>query len=193
MTLDQIREILDVARLSILSALLVIVVYTDVKRGKVYNWCTIGGTIVALGLALMYNDLPLRNLGPNFNLWISLQGLGAGFGVMFIFFLTGGIKFADVKLMAMVGAFMGYPAIWLAVIMSALAGALVAIAVLIWKGKLQDGCFRAGRMLLSWKAPKVPESKDDQEAQGFIMIPYGFAIAVGTLAALLFGNLGFLL
>jgi prepilin peptidase CpaA len=187
--LGQIREWLDITRLCVLSVLLVIVVYTDLSRGKVYNWCTLGGLALAIGLAVLY-----WKIGPggerSYDHISCLWGILTGFTIMFIFYMLGGIKFADVKLMTAVGALLGYPMILLALVMTAMAGAITAFAILIWKGRLRTGFQRAGKMLLTWKAPAMPESLEEQEKQGFIMMPYGFAIAVGTLAAIFYSRVG---
>ena len=45
------------AKHCILFALLIACVYTDLARGKIYNWCTVPGIVVALGLNLLIGGL----------------------------------------------------------------------------------------------------------------------------------------
>jgi leader peptidase (prepilin peptidase)/N-methyltransferase len=73
----------------------------------------------------------------------------------------------DVKMMAMVGAFMGWKGVFLTTLIGSLAGSLVGIGLMVFKGrdrktKIPFGPFLAlgslvtlffGRMILDWYLP----------------------------------------
>jgi len=91
----------------------------------------------------------------------SLIGLFAG-GVSFYLIAIlskGGMGGGDVKMMAMVGAFMGWKGVFLTTLVGSLTGSLVGIALMIFKGK--------GRKT---------------------KIPFGPFLALGSLVTLFFGR-----
>jgi leader peptidase (prepilin peptidase)/N-methyltransferase len=92
----------------------------------------------------------------------SLIGLLAGFGSFYLIALLsrGGMGGGDVKMMAMVGAFMGWKGVFLTTLIGSLAGSLVGIALMIFKGK--------GRKT---------------------KIPFGPFLAAGSLVTLFFGGM----
>ena len=95
----------------------------------------------------------------------SLIGLSVSGGIFFFFWLLKAMGGADVKLMAGVGAFLGWPAVLDALFFTALAGGVMAILFLIWKRKPKGG------------EPEVSPRKQT--------LPYGVAIAVGTVLSMI--------
>jgi len=95
----------------------------------------------------------------------SLIGLAVGGGIFFFFWLIKAMGGADVKLMAGVGAFLGWPSILDALFFTALCGGIMAILFLIWKRKPKG------------EKPEVPLRKQT--------LPYGVAIAAGTILSLI--------
>lgn len=96
----------------------------------------------------------------------SFIGLMAGGGIFFFFWLIKAMGGADVKLMAGVGAFLGWPSILDALFFTALCGGIMAILFLIWKRKPKG------------ENTEVPLRKQT--------LPYGVAIAAGTILSLIF-------
>ncbi len=90
----------------------------------------------------------------------------------------------DVKLMAAVGALMGFPFVVQDLLYVALVGGAVALGALLWKGRL----LRTVTGMLR-RRPRDEDDGDqradanDQSAS--IYVPYGVAIAFGTLWAFL--------
>ncbi len=92
----------------------------------------------------------------------ALAGLLLGGGLFYLIALLsrGGMGGGDIKMMAMVGAFMGWKAILLTTFIGSLSGSLVGIFLMVAKGK--------GRKT---------------------RIPFGPFLALGALATLFFGNI----
>ena len=90
----------------ILLSLLVVATLTDLKDHKIYNWTTLPGIVLALLLAFLATATGSSALAT-VGIWESFFGLAACGGVMLICFICFQIGGGDVKLLAMVGAFMG--------------------------------------------------------------------------------------
>jgi prepilin peptidase CpaA len=125
----------------LLLALTAIAVGTDIRRHKIYNWTTYPGILAAFALNAC-GDLLLRldyvsesrleSLG-----WISLWQSAGGFllcGLLmlacFVFFRIGG---GDVKLMAMLGAFLGPYQGLESLLWTFILGGCAGAILLIWR------------------------------------------------------------
>lgn len=164
--------IVPVASLLVLVVLLTVAVYTELKENRIPNWLTMTG--MGLGLAISYLH------GTN-AIWSSLGGLTIGFGFLFVFYVFGGVGGGDVKLMGAAGALMGAGLIPAALFFTAMFGAFLAIMMVVWRKGFWVRICVGLRKLMFWR--KVPEKQAEEVAP--VIVPYGVAIAVGCLAALL--------
>ena len=64
-------------------------------------------------------------------------------------FYMGGVGGGDVKLLAAIGAIGGYPFILWASSYMAVVGATMAVAALLWRGKLKESAGKIGRFVHS--------------------------------------------
>lgn len=177
-----------VSRDVVLLAALAVSVYTDVTRGKVYDWCTLTALLLGLLIGLVAGadgraqaNWLAESLGEP--LIDALLGVGLALGIFGIAHLMGMVGGGDVKLMCAIGALKGWRFCFDAIFLTACAGAIVAFAVLIWRGRLKEGLKRSTLALVApWKlrrrAAAVPAG-----AAELTRIPYATAIAAGTLAA----------
>jgi prepilin peptidase CpaA len=172
-------EALEILRHGVLLAMLVICVYTDLAKGKLYNVVTLSGLFLGLGIAFMLEGA--ARYEPRFQgeLLASLGAAVLGGGTLFAIYLFGGFGAGDVKLMAAIGALCAdWRLTLLALLYAAVVGAAVAVGVLIWKGRLLEGLRRSARLLFTFRrAARKIEAKEE------IFLPYGFAISAGTLWA----------
>ena len=179
------------ARHVCLLALAVTCVYTDLARGKLYNVVTLGGLAIGLALAYLLDvAAPHANFHLPLTTYLVRAGLGAalGGGVLFLLYLAGGFDAGDVKMMAAVGA-LGTPTVarsgsaatfdfimW-TLFYTALAGAVLGVGLLIWRGRLRQGLKDSLRAMVSFRKVRREEISPDA------IMPYGLAIAIGTLWA----------
>ena len=165
----------------ILVAVIVIVAAaTDIRSRRIPNWLTLFGVCAGLSLNWYISGLP--------GILTSLEGMGLGFGAYFVLYCLHAMGAGDVKLMAAVGAIIG-PGNWFAVfIATAIAGGVLALGLMIWKGRVRETLwnvfFIAGE-LAHFRAPHKRRSDLDVKDPRSLKMPHGVAIAAGTVTCLL--------
>lgn len=151
---------------------LAVSVVTDLRSRRILNVVTFPAMLLGLGLHLLFwGWSETTGLGLK---W-SLIGLAAGGLPFLVFYAVDSKSFGlgDVKLMAAVGAMKGFPFVLGALFYVALVGGVLALVLLLWKGALVRtlaGIFRR---------------KGEDEEKAKIFLPYGVAIAGGTIWALI--------
>jgi len=172
----EIEAVFVVAAAALLFLTLITAATTDVMSRKVYNWLTYPA--IALGLALGYGAGGLGESVWAPGLVSHLTGLAVGFGLLFVVWWSRAVGGGEVKLAAAVGAIGGFPFVIPALFWSSLVGAVMALWTLLWRGQLLDGLRRAVRYAFSIRG-ELP----DREDPAAVTIPYGVAIAFGTMLA----------
>ena len=130
----------------LLLGLVLIASITDLCQHKIYNWTTYPGLLLALGLNAIGCLLSTRSgvgeaglgwLGwpgwAGFRPWESLLGLAACGGVMLLCFVLFRIGGGDVKLIAMLGAFLGLEKGIEAMLWTFVLGGCMALILLVWR------------------------------------------------------------
>ena len=184
----ELIEILDLVRWGLLFAAVIYSAYTDMVQGRVSNTVSFGGMAAGLGLHYAAHGWSAA-AGPALlpGLACALSGLAWGLGLFVIPYALGGLSAGDVKLMGAVGALGGYPFILPAIFFTVTAGAVLALSVLIWKGRLLAGLGRSLRLLLHPKSLRATNGLPGDERTP---INYAVAIAVGSVAAFIAQALG---
>ena len=149
----------------------------DVRYRRIPNWLTVTG--VAIGLALntfLYPTLP--------GLLLSLKGLGVGFGVYFVLYAVHAMGAGDVKLMAAVGALVGWQN-WFAIfLITAIIGGLMALILVTARKRLKKTLWNVGFIfseMKSGRAAYMSREELDVKSPKSVGLPHGAVIAVGTL------------
>jgi len=169
-----------------LFALLGAAVFHDVRARRIPNAVVFPGMLAALALhALVPAGAGLFAPQPGgLGLLSALGGLGFGLAIlmpMYVFRLMGA---GDVKLLAMVGAFMGAGQILLVGLATLMAGGVLALAFAACQGKLRALLGNAGRMALHGGLSAMAG-----DMNGFVAAPEAasgrlpYAIAIATAAA----------
>lgn len=129
---------------------------TDLRSRRIPNWLTIPFLAAGLGTAAWLDGL--TGLGRS--------AAGAGLAVLLLaaFCFLRGMGWGDLKLCAAIGAWIGPSQLVFALVMTAMAGGLLAVIALLWRG---IGSRQPARL-----------SIDDPAA---FKLPYAPAIAIGTL------------
>jgi prepilin peptidase CpaA len=133
--------------------------------------------------------LPLHilSVAPGSALAASLGGTVTGFAIFLPLYLLRGMAAGDVKLMATVGAFVGPADAFSIAIMSWCAGGVMALLIIVARGRLRAAFANVGDLLrpLLMRAARMPAVTEPMRQPSVGSMPYGLAIAVGTIALLL--------
>jgi prepilin peptidase CpaA len=152
----------------VLALSLVIALATDLKSRRIPDLLTFPAMAIALGLRAWFEGLGDANTGLVAGL-LGLVGAAGWFGAFAL--RKKGLGWGDVKLAGVVGATLGGPLSLAAVLFISLAGAFQAVVSLIWQGDLSD---TVRGVLGAEGSTNTPKRQ----------IPYGVAIAIGSLGAM---------
>lgn len=157
--------------IAVMSAFLMGAVVYDIVSHRLPNYFLLLGLIVALALQIWATG------------WAGLlaggYGMVTGFILFVPFYALGGMAAGDVKLMAVVGFFLGVVGAFWAAAYSLILGAILGFFYLTLKGQL-------GRLISRYWAMAslqvhIPAEEGDAALHRF---PYAIAIAAGTLLSL---------
>jgi prepilin peptidase CpaA len=147
-----------------------IAVITDLRAHRISNLLVLAGLIssaVIQGWLYGFSGMTV---------W--LMGLAAGLVIFLPHYAFAGMAAGDVKLMAMVGSFLGpVAALWSAAL-TLIVGGVLGVLVLLYKKQL--GRFIQRYWVMASLHTYIPPEADDAARQRF---PYAIAILLGTLTS----------
>lgn len=174
----------------ILLALLLAALFFDLTRKKIPNFLTF--PIMLWGL------LAHTITGGAEGFLFSVYGLLLGLAIFFIPFMLGGMGGGDVKLLGAIGAIKGLQFVFYAAVFTAFCGGILAVIYLIYNRQL----LRILKKILAFVAvplltllyfrfrnPYLNQlslllSSAETHSEEKVYLPYGVAIAAGTIIAL---------
>jgi prepilin peptidase CpaA len=169
-----------------LAAWLLGAVWFDVRERRIPNKIVAGGmlcglvlqTLAPLGSGLF--EFSWGGLGP----WQALLGLAAGLALFMPLHLLRAVGAGDVKLLAMVGTWLGPQLLLGATLLTLLAGGLLAVVVMLASRSSRQVLGNVRTMLtttlIGVQLGKLAPL--DAPAPSAIRLPYALAIAAGALA-----------
>jgi prepilin peptidase CpaA len=168
-------------RTGVLLVLLVAAAVSDYRTFRIPNWITGGGILFALA----YNGAvpPVWHAGWT---WAP-AGMLLGFGAMLPMYAIRAMGAGDVKLMAMVGAFLGLSGTAYALLFCVVTGGGAALAYALHKRVLGHMFANAGGVMrgMLWSALASGNPRLQPGAmQSVGKLAYGISIAVGTTSYL---------
>ena len=166
--------------------ILVIAIYTDLHKRKISNLLILFGLVSSLVVQLFSPQ------GFGFTQW----GVGVlvGFICFFPLYFLRAMAAGDVKLMMVVGGFVGFPLVITAAIYSYAAGGILAFLIVLGKGQFRQLIHNL-RVMITPIYIKMTSGVDvgdglirkaNLEQASIGRMPYALAIAAGTLLALYF-------
>ena len=175
-------------RTAVLFALLVTASVSDYRTHKIPNWLTAGGIV----FALIYNTAVPFYRDQGF-LW-AFGGLMIGFLVMLPCYALRIMGAGDVKLMAMVGAFLGITDTLHAVLYSFLAGGIAALVFALGTHALARMLGNLKNMTQMMMLSAIGGFKPDIQmapGQSVGKLAFGICISIGTISYVVAKQLGF--
>jgi prepilin peptidase CpaA len=161
-------------------------VIEDIRSRRIPNELVMCGTAVAMtlhGAAQMLGSDSLS--GPAW--WSAPLGMATGLALMLPLYMVRAMGAGDVKLMAMVGAFIGPgPVLW-ATLCTLIAGGILSIVYMLGRGVAAQTLNNLRALLFDWTV-RVGSGQGIRIApleNTAARLPYALAIALGTLASLL--------
>ena len=172
--------------LLLLMLILLLATITDFLKRKIYNQLILFGLVSSLALQIL---LPQ---GSSFYQWC--LGVLVGFICFFPLYFIRAMAAGDVKLMMVVGGFIGFPLVLMAAIYSYAAGGILALVMVLSKGQFKQLIHNL-RIMITPIYIKITSGVDvgnglirkaNLEQTSIGRMPYALAIAAGTLLALYF-------
>jgi prepilin peptidase CpaA len=169
MPLEQYREVALLLLVSIAAV-------NDLISRRIPNRLLLAGLACAIALALLSGE-------PGTSLLAVLAGMGLGLAIFLPFYLVHGMAAGDVKMMAVVGAFTGPREAFEIAVLAWCAGGVMAVFLILLRGRVRLVLDNLGHMLLGAMTPGVGLPAPAEQSSAGSM-PYGLAIAAGTIAVL---------
>jgi prepilin peptidase CpaA len=167
---------------AILLPLVLIAAVYDVRYRRIPNWLTVGGLLIGL---LLNAFIGRNDVRPGWHaLLFSLAGLGVAFGVYVALYAVHAMGAGDVKLMAAVGAVVGWQD-WFGIFtLTALVGGIMALIVIVRRKRVIKTLWNVGfimNQMKSGKAAYLAREELDVKSPKSVGLPHGAVIAVGTV------------
>lgn len=161
----------------VVSATLVVAALIDGWKLKVPNWITFPMIISGW----IYSGIAFGWAG----LGASLLGTVVGLGLLMPAYAVGGMGAGDVKLLAGVGAWVWGTVTFYAFCVSAVAGAIIAVGMVVYRrawGKHRNQFMVILNEILTIRDPNQLSEIAAQRKSSMLLLPYGIPIAIGTIA-----------
>jgi prepilin peptidase CpaA len=163
----------------LLAAVVMIAGYYDIRWRRIPNWLTLPTLLVGLLLNLFLFGLPgLRN---------SFLGMVLAMAINFPLYALRARGAGDVKLLAAVGALVGWRD-WVAVfVLAGLLGGVLALALMLGKGRVRKTFWNTGYIvteLAHFRPPHLRSEELDVTSSLSFRLPQGAVIALGCFAFL---------
>ena len=171
---------LRVVALVIAAGVAIIAAAWDLKRRRIPNIITAPAIISGITLSVVASGRD--------GLVSSLLGMAIGGGILLVFYILGGMGAGDVKLMAGIGALAGYPLILPVLFFMGVAGGILAVGKMVARYGRRHRPREVGLTDQPARATLGQVAQDDLPG-GSVMketMPYGVAIAAGTVVSLVF-------
>lgn len=187
--LDLLASLFFSGRTGILILMLVTAAIIDSRSHRIPNWLVLSGALYAV----VYNTL--LPPWPNGTILFPLAGLGLGLLLFLPLYLLRAMGAGDVKLMAMAGAYLGPDDVLRCALASLLVGGALAIGYALIKGtvlRMVDNLTSLFRMgMIDAMSGTVPSLRVAPGASAG-RLPYGIAIALGSIGYLVLHRLAFI-
>lgn len=164
--------------LAVMILLIGVATFTDLRERRIPNWLVVTG----MGTGVLFHLMAPSGQGVMF----ALSGVAVGIGVLFPLYVLRAMGAGDVKLMGMIGAFVGVSSVLGVLLATLAAGGALALCMAAGKRMLPQLLANLRTMLIRRHIQQlgggVANSSSDIQSVG--KMPYAVAILAGTLIQL---------
>ncbi len=143
--------------------------WTDLRSRRIPNWLTVPGLLIGI----VSNTV----LGGWSGLKTSLLGALIGMALLLPFVLLRSLGAGDWKLAIALGGFSGPARLVDLLLTSVFVAGLMAVALIIYKGRVRQTLRNIGHILVSLVTFRLPESRVSLDNPDSLKVPYGVALA----------------
>jgi prepilin peptidase CpaA len=151
----------------------------DIPYRRIPNWITAAGVLLGIAMNTFLYGWP--------GLLTSLEGLAVGFGAYLILYSMRAMGAGDVKLMAAIGAMVGWQDWFGIFIVTAIVGGFASMALMAMRGRVKKTLWNVGFVLTEMKSGRaayLSNEELDVRSPKAIGLPHAAVIAAGTLVFL---------
>jgi prepilin peptidase CpaA len=153
---------------------LAVATFTDLRSRRIPNWLVLPFLVIGIAVSAWMHGW--HGIGQSF------EGLGLGLLIYGFLFWMGGMGAGDVKLAAAIGAWIGPDQLFIALVITGLAGGVMVLCWAAFGGFSKDLFNGTANLIFGWK--KRGKFRDPEMVLANPRkrkIPYAPAIAIGTL------------
>lgn len=147
----------------------VIAGWTDLRSRRIPNWLTVPGLLIGIAA-----NTVLSGWG---GLKASLLGAAVGLALLLPFVLLRSLGAGDWKLAGALGAFVRPEALVDLLLGSVFVAGVMAVALVIYKGRVRQTLRNIGHILISLVTFRLPGSRVSLDNPESLKVPYGVALA----------------
>ena len=187
--LELLKILVTDPRTVVLFALLIVASVSDCRTYRIPNWLTMTGAAIGI----IYNSVAPLMLHNSF-LW-ALSGLALGFLITLPLYALRAMGAGDVKLIAMVGAFLGAPDIFYAVLCTLIVGGVAALGFAFSQrslGRMFGNVKNIVQVMMFSVMGGVRPDVHIDVTQSVGKLPYGVSVSIGTIGYVVAKQLGYL-
>ena len=173
--------LLDNWHVKLVSLTLIVAAWIDGRQLRVPNWITL--PMVIGGLVYCMSVGGWQGLG------CGLLGMCVGLLCLLPLYVVGGMGAGDVKLMAGVGAWLGWKITFYAFCVSTVVGAIMAVAMVLYRRSFRKHYANLLMILIEWLQVRNPRELARIAADrkpSMLLLPYGIPICVGSIGYFLY-------
>lgn len=148
----------------------------DWRYRRIPNWLTVPGLLAGIAVNTVTNGWPGAKA--------SLLGAGLGLLLLLPFVVIKALGAGDWKLIGAIGACLGTTRLIAVLIGSILVAGVMAIGLIIYKGRARQALVNIGHMLRAFLTMHLPGPEVSLDNPDSVKIPFGVAVA---LTVILFG------
>ncbi len=153
---------------------LAVATFTDLRSRRIPNWLVLPFLLVGIAVSGWLHGW--HGVGQSF------AGLGLGLLIYGFLFWMGGMGAGDVKLCAAIGAWIGPDQLFLALIVTGLAGGVMVLCWAAFGGFFKELFKGTGDLVFAWTERGLqPDGEMSLSNPRKRKMPYAPAIAIGTL------------